>query len=131
MDVGPEGRSLASTPDPTSCLTVPNVPILMSYPDYPPSIPSLLSQPASLGWIRTRAPKRVLTNVHVNGKALYRCNNESQCATLLHSGLHEPCERADDALASLGLHMDPNNLCCVTRHFLFFRYVPMSLFIRP
>ncbi len=27
----------------------------------------------------------------------------------------------------VGLHMGPNNLCYVTRHFLFFPYVPMSL----
>ena len=29
------------------------------------------------------------------------------------------------------LHMGPNNLCYVTSHFLFFAYIPMSLFIRP
>ncbi len=29
-----------------------------------------------------------------------------------------------------GLHMGPNYLCYVTHHFLFFPYVPMSLFIR-
>ncbi len=27
--------------------------------------------------------------------------------------------------------MGPNNICYVTRHFLFFPYVPVSLFIRP
>ncbi len=32
---------------------------------------------------------------------------------------------------TLGLHKGPNNLCYVTRHFLFFPYVTMSLFIRP
>ena len=31
----------------------------------------------------------------------------------------------------LGLHMSPNILCYVTRHFLFCPYVAMSLFIRP
>ena len=30
----------------------------------------------------------------------------------------------------LGLHMGKNNLCYVTHHFLFFPFVPMSLFIR-
>ena len=29
------------------------------------------------------------------------------------------------------LHMGSNNLCYVTCHFLFFPYVPMSIFIRP
>ena len=29
------------------------------------------------------------------------------------------------------LYMGPNNLCYVARHFLFFPYVAMSLFIRP
>ncbi len=32
---------------------------------------------------------------------------------------------------NIGLHMGPNNVCYVTRHFLVFPYVPMSLFIRP
>ncbi len=31
----------------------------------------------------------------------------------------------------IGLHMGPNNLCYVARHFLFFPCVAMSLFIRP
>ena len=30
-----------------------------------------------------------------------------------------------------GIHMGSNNLCYVTRHFLFFPYVAMSLYIRP
>ncbi len=36
-----------------------------------------------------------------------------------------------NAFVQIGLHMGPNNLCYVTRHFLFYPYVPMSLFIRP
>ncbi len=35
------------------------------------------------------------------------------------------------ASSTVGLHMSPNNICYVARHFLFFPYVPMSLFIRP
>ncbi len=31
----------------------------------------------------------------------------------------------------LGLYIGPNNVCYVTRPFLFFSYVAMSLFIRP
>ncbi len=34
------------------------------------------------------------------------------------------------ALAQIGLYMGPNNLCCVTPHFLSFFLCPMSLFIR-
>ena len=34
-------------------------------------------------------------------------------------------------IVKIGLHMGPNNLCYVARHFLFFPYVTMSLFIRP
>ena len=30
----------------------------------------------------------------------------------------------------VGLYMGPNNLCCVTPHFLFFFLCPISLFIR-
>ncbi len=33
--------------------------------------------------------------------------------------------------SNTGLHMGPDNLCYVTRPFLFFPYVSMSLFIRP
>ncbi len=36
-----------------------------------------------------------------------------------------------EALPSIGLHMGPNNICYVTRHFLFSPCVTMSLFIRP
>ncbi len=39
--------------------------------------------------------------------------------------------RSTKIIWSIGLHMGPNNLCYVTRHFLFFSCVPMSLFIRP
>ncbi len=33
-------------------------------------------------------------------------------------------------LPCIGLYMGPNNLCYVTCHFLFFPYVPMSLFYK-